>query len=147
MKLRLIIFLFSLLLSTSVEAATRYVRVDGGTPTGVSGTIVCNGTVDAPATVGNSPNCAYNHYNWAIPAMGQPTTYKISTSDTLIIGPGSYRERLAVLQLHMIVQIILFQVVLLLIILKFMDVVIQDAEQVRSLSCGLLVVEIHQGLI
>lgn len=66
------------------DAATRYVRVDGGTAT------QCDGTANAayPGT-GTAQACAWNHPSWALGVNGGAAA-RISAGDTLIIGNGSY---------------------------------------------------------
>ncbi len=62
----------------SVDAATYYVRLDGGTPT------QCTGTTNAPYPgSGNSQPCALNHPVWALGAAG--TAGLLKGGDTLII--------------------------------------------------------------
>lgn len=98
MRFKIFILSVLFLIGMTVESfAAYYVRTDGGTPNGAGGTTVCNGQTDAPAA-GNSPNCAFNHPNWSIPANGQPTTWKLPAGDTLYIagpqdgkGTGVYR--------------------------------------------------------
>lgn len=75
----------SLALSTSVaQAATKYVRTDGGTAS------QCNGTVDAayPGS-GTGLNCAWNHPSWAL-GMRDGGTQRLSAGDILVIKNGSY---------------------------------------------------------
>ena len=63
-------------------AATRYVRTDGGDSS------QCNGSADVPYPgSGNGLTCAWKHPFFALPPGGTP---RISGSDALIIGPGSY---------------------------------------------------------
>ncbi len=65
------------------QAATYYVRTDGGTST------QCTGTADAayPGS-GTAKACAFNHPFWVLSAAGSPN--KMVGGDTLIIGPGQY---------------------------------------------------------
>ncbi len=64
---------------TNVQAATYYVRTDGGTNT------QCTGLVDAPYSgSGSAQACALNHPNWVLaPQGGNPS--KLQGGDTLII--------------------------------------------------------------
>lgn len=64
------------------DAATYFVRTDGGTSEH------CNGSSDAayPGAGSNQP-CAWSHPFWALDGNG---AWKIKGSDTLIIGAGSY---------------------------------------------------------
>ncbi len=85
MKKIIALVLFFILLSIKVEAATYYVRTDGGTAT------QCLGVSDKPYTPiisDVSRDCAFNHPFWAISVAGNPT--KMVGGDTLIIGPGEY---------------------------------------------------------
>jgi uncharacterized protein (TIGR01370 family) len=77
----IIIFCFSLVTTIS-WAATYYIRSDGGTAD------QCNGLTDAayPGSGINQP-CAWVHPFWALDSNG---SWKISSSDTLIIDSGSY---------------------------------------------------------
>ncbi len=85
------------LISSSGWSATKYVRENGGCPKTSSGASdpgcanICNGTVDADYSVGVTPNCAYNHPDWALPMFSQDTTYKMSGGDELVIVNGTYR--------------------------------------------------------
>lgn len=65
------------------QAATYYVRTDGGT------SAQCTGTADAayPGS-GTAKACAFNHPFWVLSAAGSPN--KMVGGDTLIIGPGQY---------------------------------------------------------
>ena len=76
--------LFALILGTVIQAdaATYYVRTDGGTAT------QCTGLVDAPYTgSGNAQPCAWTHPFWALDNSGQ---WKLKGGDTLVISAGSY---------------------------------------------------------
>ena len=65
------------------QAATYYVRTDGGTST------QCTGTTDAAYSgSGSNQACAFNHPFWVLSAAGSPN--KMVGGDTLIIGPGQY---------------------------------------------------------
>jgi hypothetical protein len=68
-----------------VDAATYYVRPDGGTAA------QCNGTTDAayPGS-GTGRSCAFNHPNWALEYQGQPAG-RLNGSDKLVIVRGLYR--------------------------------------------------------
>ena len=71
-----------LVLPVVAEAATYYVRVDGGSPAR------CTGLVNAPDPGGGSNQpCAWDHPFRAMPPGGTP---RIAGGDTLIIGAGSY---------------------------------------------------------
>jgi hypothetical protein len=85
-KLLTILFL---LITIPAFATTYYVRTDGGQ--GGTTSTKCNGQYDVAYTTGKGPNCAFNHPNWPLPLNGQPTTYKMSGGDTLVIEAGSYR--------------------------------------------------------
>jgi hypothetical protein len=66
-----------------LEAATYYVRTDGGTAE------QCNGTTDVPYTgSGVSQPCAWAHPFWALDSGG---VWKIQGGDTLFIRSGSYQ--------------------------------------------------------
>ena len=65
----------------SAEAATYYVRTDGGDAT------QCNGLSDAAYT-GAGNNCAWGSLHVALPASGSA---RIAGGDTVIVGPGSYK--------------------------------------------------------
>ncbi len=67
----------------SAQAATYYVRTDGGDAT------QCNGRADAkyPGS-GTAQNCAWKNPNIALPNSGSP---RIAGGDTLMIGAGSYQ--------------------------------------------------------
>src|SRR5688572_3196100 len=67
----------------SANAATFYVRADGGDAT------QCNGKADAkyPGT-GTAQNCAWKTPNLALPNSGTP---RIAGGDTLMIGAGTYQ--------------------------------------------------------
>jgi hypothetical protein len=68
----------------SAEAATYYVRTDGGS------SAQCNGTADAPYPgSGTNLACAFNHPYWVLSVAGSPN--KMVGGDTLIIGPGQYQ--------------------------------------------------------
>ncbi len=73
-------------ISLSAQAATYYVRTDGGTAT------QCNGTANAPASA--APNCAWNNPQVAIPP-GFPgdgaKAPRFATGDTLQIASGTYQ--------------------------------------------------------
>jgi len=72
-----------MVIAGSVQAATYYVRTDGGT------TSQCTGSADAPyAGTGTNQACAFNHPFWGISVAGAPM--KMVGGDTLIIGPGQY---------------------------------------------------------
>lgn len=102
MKKLLLAFLLSCLMLSmpafaDSPAGTLYVRDDGGTPNGASGK-TCNGLTDAAWNLGNSPNCAFNHPNWAVPPNGQPTTWRVAQGSMVVIhgpddgaGTGIYR--------------------------------------------------------
>ena len=65
------------------QAATYYIRPDGGSTT------QCTGTADAPYPgSGSSQPCAWDHPFRALPPEGSPN---INGGDTLIIAAGSYR--------------------------------------------------------
>jgi hypothetical protein len=71
-------------LTGTAQAATYYVRTDGGT------NVQCNGTADAPYPgSGSGQACAYNHPFWVLSVAGAPN--KMVGGDTLIIGPGEYQ--------------------------------------------------------
>lgn len=74
---------FSVSFTAPSQAATYYVRTDGGTST------QCTGTTDAayPGS-GSAQACAFNHPFWVLSAAGSPN--KMVGGDTLIIGPGQY---------------------------------------------------------
>jgi len=83
--LRCLLFLAPLCLCilSHSQAASYYVRTDGGTAG------QCSGLADAPYPgSGTGQPCAWNHPFWALNAAG---AWKISRGDTLIIRPGSYR--------------------------------------------------------
>ena len=65
------------------DAATYYVRTDGGTAD------QCTGLTDTPY-LGSGINqaCAWSHPFWALDNRG---AWKIQGGDTLVIGSGSYR--------------------------------------------------------
>jgi hypothetical protein len=69
-------------LSATVDAATFYVRADGGTPT------QCTGKADAayPGT-GTNQACAWRHPFHALPPG---RTARIAGGDTLVVGGGNY---------------------------------------------------------
>ena len=72
-----------LFFAAPVQAATYYVRTDGGTST------QCTGTTDAAYSgSGSGQSCAFNHPFWVLSAAGSPN--KMVGGDTLIIGPGQY---------------------------------------------------------
>lgn len=77
--LSLVVFGVFSIFSTS-DAATYYIRVDGGTYD------QCDGTEDT--AVNSTGKCAWNHPFEALPPGG---TSRIVGGDTLIIGHGSYR--------------------------------------------------------
>lgn len=100
---KILLFLFAFCVLSVAPAwaispvGTLYVRTDGGTPNGASGK-TCNGLTDAAWNLGNSPNCAFNHPNWAIPPNGQPTTWQVAPGSMVVIhgpddgaGTGSYQ--------------------------------------------------------
>jgi hypothetical protein len=67
----------------TLEAATYYVRPDGGNPD------QCTGLADAPYPgSGTGQPCAWDHPFRALPPDGSP---RISGGDTLVIGAGSYQ--------------------------------------------------------
>jgi hypothetical protein len=73
-----------LFLAGPAQAATYYVRTDGGTD------VQCNGQADAPYPgSGTNQACAYNHPFWVISPAGSPS--RMVGGDTLIIGPGQYQ--------------------------------------------------------
>jgi len=76
--------LLPLLALGTANAATYYVRTDGGTAA------QCNGLSDAPYT--GSQNCAWHHPFDALPPQGDGANPVIPLhgGDTLIIGSGSY---------------------------------------------------------
>lgn len=80
---RILLALLLLAGSFSSEAATKYVRPDGGTAT------QCTGSVDAayPGS-GTAQPCAWVHPSWAFGMYGG--TSRLSGGDTLIIKNGSY---------------------------------------------------------
>ncbi len=67
----------------SAQAATYYVRADGGDAS------QCNGRADAayPGS-GTAQNCAWKNPNIALPASGSP---RIAGGDTLLVGAGTYQ--------------------------------------------------------
>ncbi|HOV87242.1 MAG TPA: choice-of-anchor Q domain-containing protein [Syntrophobacteraceae bacterium] len=68
---------------SSVDAATYYVRPDGGTAA------QCTGQADAPYPgTGVRQACAWAHPFWALDRSGN---WKIHGGDTLILAPGNYR--------------------------------------------------------
>lgn len=70
-------------LSSEADAATRYVRTDGGTAT------QCNGSADAPYPgSGTNQNCAWSHPSWALGVYGG--SGRLQGGDVLIIKNGSY---------------------------------------------------------
>lgn len=70
-------------INSQVQAATYYVRTDGGTAT------ECTGTTDAPYSgSGTNQACAFEHPFWALSVANAPN--KMVGGDTLIIGPGEY---------------------------------------------------------
>jgi hypothetical protein len=76
------VLFFALAVSANAEAATYYVRTDGGPPDR------CNGLSDAPAPPsGSGLACAWDHPFRALPPGGTP---RIAGGDTLVIGVGSY---------------------------------------------------------
>lgn len=95
--LRVLLILIFSLIAVNVEGATWYVRENGGCPKTSSGSTdpgcanICNGTVNVDYSVGVTPNCAYNHPDWALPMFSQDTTYKMSGGDELVIVNGTYR--------------------------------------------------------
>ena len=73
-----------LALSGSAQAATYYVRTDGGTST------QCTGLADAAYSgSGSNQACAFNHPFWVLSVAGAPN--KMVGGDTLIIGPGEFQ--------------------------------------------------------
>jgi hypothetical protein len=76
------LLLAGLALPGAADAATYYVRADGGTPT------QCNGKADT-AYPGSGSNlaCAWKHPFMALPPGKTP---RIVGGDTLIVGPGNY---------------------------------------------------------
>ena len=65
------------------DAATYYVRTDGGTAD------QCTGLTNAPYPgSGTNPACAWSHPFWALNGSGG---WNIQGGDTLVIGSGSYR--------------------------------------------------------
>lgn len=68
----------------TAQAATKYIRTDGGTAS------QCNGSVDAayPGS-GTNQNCAWNHPSWAL-GLRDGGTRRIAAGDTLVIKNGSY---------------------------------------------------------
>ncbi len=86
MKKVIALAIFFILLSISVEAATYYVRPDGGTAT------QCYGTSDkayTPVISDVSHDCAFNHPYWVVAPKG--LLNKMVGGDTLIIAPGQYQ--------------------------------------------------------
>jgi len=80
--------LFLLFLSVRVDAATYYVRSDGGT------TAQCSGLANAayPGS-GSNQACAWHHPFDALPPQSDtssPPALRLHGSDTLIVGSGSY---------------------------------------------------------
>jgi len=73
-----------LLAASTTEAATYYVRTDGGSAS------QCTGLANAayPGS-GSNQACAWNHPFWALPPGGVQAL-RISGGDTLLIGPGQY---------------------------------------------------------
>ncbi|MGH7462791.1 MAG: hypothetical protein ACREMA_17415, partial [Longimicrobiales bacterium] len=66
----------------SAQAATFYVRTDGGDAN------QCNGRADAPYPgSGTGQNCSWKHPYYALPSTG---TARIAGGDTLMIGSGEY---------------------------------------------------------
>lgn len=84
-------------IAVDANAATYYVRQNGGCPKTSSGSTdpgcanICNGTADVDYSGGVSPNCAYNHPDWPLPMNGQDTTYKIVGGDVVVISNGTYQ--------------------------------------------------------
>jgi hypothetical protein len=70
-------------IASRAEAATYYVRTDGGPPDR------CNGLSDAAAPPsGSGLSCAWDHPFRALPPGGTP---RLAGGDTLVIGLGSYK--------------------------------------------------------
>lgn len=78
----IVILLYSLFISATGQAATYYVRTDGGK------TGTCDGTLNIAAAGATGGHCAWKHPFDALPPGGSA---RISGGDTLIIGNGSYR--------------------------------------------------------
>jgi hypothetical protein len=77
-----IILVLAVLLAPTVDAATWYVRPDGGSA------LQCTGKVDAAYPgKGTSRDCAWGHPAEALPPAGGP---RIGGGDTLLIARGSY---------------------------------------------------------
>lgn len=75
----MVVMFVGLMLNTGAEAATYYVRTDGGSAT------QCTGTSDSPYPgSGSLQPCAFNHPFWAISPIGNNPT-KMVGGDTLII--------------------------------------------------------------
>ena len=74
---------FFVLLSSLSQAATYYIRTDGGTAG------QCRGTADVPYPgSGTNQPCAWSHPYWALDGGGN---WIIQGGDTLLIHPGSYQ--------------------------------------------------------
>lgn len=78
------------LISSSAQAANRYIRTDGGTGT------QCTGLADAAYDgSGTGEACAVNHPNWVFPPIGNASPFSTARAaqngDTVVIGAGSYR--------------------------------------------------------
>jgi hypothetical protein len=80
----IVVLAMYLSMASSAQAATYYVRTDGGSD------VQCNGTADAPYPgSGTNQACAFNHPFWVLSVSGTPN--KMVGGDTLIIGPGEYQ--------------------------------------------------------
>lgn len=87
---KIILFIILSLITLNAEAATRWVRTDGGVGTR------CTGLADAadPGS-GTDQACAVNHPNWVFPPTGNATPVstarQANAGDTVVIKSGSYR--------------------------------------------------------
>jgi hypothetical protein len=75
-----------LFISARAEAATYYVRRDGG----AAGQ--CTGTADLPYPgSGTGQACAWSHPFWALRGEGETASWRMQGGDTLIISRGKYK--------------------------------------------------------